>query len=372
MSDTTDTTENKREAERVSRFRCCILIDFMKLLHGASFSSSDDLLNCTSSRLLNLRCRGRFMMMGPFRYKNDTTLAVTTFGDQTDKNSIIDTWAHEQGNDVINKPVAITEHLKYVTTVTLNCEEGLTFENQANKTGIMDMKKNEQEQGIFINIVAPVEHMKYMTTEIFDCKTGINFDSQIDDVCADAAAAITITYRDTYTFDRYMSDTGNAWVPIKSKNFQTKTCLGDFSTFPVHRLCGMVGWQIANYGKPKHNCKNKKHAFRFLQQQQREATALELNDAEFIGDDGSHTTEGTYNDLSDGRYKKTKYVKRWTGKTVSVEADLNRNVEAVMKQLETKTRIPKDHQHLVSRGKVLKDNRMLKDYGISVCGHLNA
>ena len=37
-----------------------------------------------------------------------------------------------------------------------------------------------------------------------------------------------------------------------------------------------------------------------------------------------------------------------------------------MRQLETKTGIPKDHQHLVSKGKVLKDNRMLKDYGISV------
>ena len=37
-----------------------------------------------------------------------------------------------------------------------------------------------------------------------------------------------------------------------------------------------------------------------------------------------------------------------------------------MRQLETKTVIPKDHQHLVSKGKIQKDNRMLKDYGISV------
>ena len=44
-------------------------------------------------------------------------------------------------------------------------------------------------------------------------------------------------------------------------------------------------------------------------------------------------------------------MKTWTGKTVSVEADLNRDVETVMRQLETKTGIPKDHQHLVSKGK---------------------
>ena len=129
---------------------------------------------------------------------------------------------------------------------------------------------------------------------------------------------------------------------------------------------GMVGWQNAQCKKQKHDCKNKNHAFRSSRQQQREAPVLELNDTVPIKDDGTHLTAGKYNDLSDGRYKKTIYVKTWTGKTVSVEADLNRDVETVMRQLETKTGIPKDHQRLVSKGKVLKDKRMLKDYGISV------
>ena len=85
-----------------------------------------------------------------------------------------------------------------------------------------------------------------------------------------------------------------------------------------------------------------------------------------IGEDDSHPTEGKYEDLFDGMYKKT-YVRTWTGRTVSIEADLNREAELVKRQLEEKTGIPKDHQHLVSKGrKVLKDNRTLKEYGISV------
>ena len=75
--------------------------------------------------------------------------------------------------------------------------------------------------------------------------------------------------------------------------------------------------------------------------------------------------EVKYNDLSDGRYGKTIYVKKWTGRTVSLETDLIRAVEAVKRQLEAKTGIPKDHQHLVSRGKVLTADRTLKNSYVS-------
>ena len=128
----------------------------------------------------------------------------------------------------------------------------------------------------------------------------------------------------------------------------------------------MVVWQIAHYKKQKHDRESKKHACRSLRQQQREAPALELDDTLLIGEDGSHPTEGKYNDLIDGRHKKTIYVKTCTGRTVSVEADLNRDVESVKRQLEVKTGIPRKHQHLVSKGKVLKDNRSFNEYGISV------
>ena len=75
--------------------------------------------------------------------------------------------------------------------------------------------------------------------------------------------------------------------------------------------------------------------------------------------------EGKYNDLTDGKYEDTIYVKTWTGRTVSLETDLNHAVEIVKRQLETKTGIPKVHQHLAIRGKVLMDSRTLKDCYIS-------
>ena len=112
----------------------------------------------------------------------------------------------------------------------------------------------------------------------------------------------------------------------------------------------------------KPECRNKNHAFRSSWQQQREAPALELNETVSIKDDGSHFTAGKKSDLSDGRFKKTINVTTWTGKTVSVKADLNRDGEEMMRRLETKTGIPINHQHLVSKGKVLKDHRLLKDY----------
>ena len=95
------------------------------------------------------------------------------------------------------------------------------------------------------------------------------------------------------------------------------------------------------------------------------ALAHELNDTELIGGMDVKLNEGKYNDLIDGRYEKTIYVKSWTGRTVSLEVDLDHAVETVKRLIEAKTGIPKDHQHLASKGKVLKDNRALKEYGIS-------
>ena len=83
------------------------------------------------------------------------------------------------------------------------------------------------------------------------------------------------------------------------------------------------------------------------------ALAHELNGMKLIdGLDKKHN-EGLYSDLTDGRYKKTIYVKTWTGRTVSLETDLEHAVEA-------KTGISKNQQHLASRGKVLTDKRTLK------------
>ena len=53
------------------------------------------------------------------------------------------------------------------------------------------------------------------------------------------------------------------------------------------------------------------------------ALAHELNDTELIGGMDVKLNEGKYNDLIDGRYEKTIYVKSWTGRTVSFEVDLD-------------------------------------------------
>ena len=75
--------------------------------------------------------------------------------------------------------------------------------------------------------------------------------------------------------------------------------------------------------------------------------------------------EGKYNDLIDGRYEKTIYVKTWRGRTVSLVTDFDHAVGKLERQLEAKTGIPKNHQYLTSRGKVLKDSGTLKEYGLS-------
>ena len=126
----------------------------------------------------------------------------------------------------------------------------------------------------------------------------------------------------------------------------------------------MVGWQITHRIEQKLVRENRKHAFR-SQRQQREAPALELDDTKLNVGMDEKLEESKYNDLTDGRYEKTIYVKTWEGKTITVEISLEQTMEIAKRQIEAKTRIPKDHQHLVHKGKVLMDNTTLKEYGLS-------
>ena len=80
---------------------------------------------------------------------------------------------------------------------------------------------------------------------------------------------------------------------------------------------------------------------------------------------GSNTSEGMYNDLNDGRYKKTIYVKTWTGRTITVVFSPERATRFMKKEIERKTGIPTDHQQLVAGGRVLMDNASLKEIGFS-------
>ena len=126
----------------------------------------------------------------------------------------------------------------------------------------------------------------------------------------------------------------------------------------------MVEWKNTDFDKPRQE-KNKKHAFRPSRQQQHEATALWLSEATPTDEFGLYTSEGMYNDLDDGKYEKTIYVKTWTDRTITVVISPEIVTENMKRKIEAKTGIPTDNQQLVVRGKVLMDNTSLKDYGFS-------
>ena len=64
--------------------------------------------------------------------------------------------------------------------------------------------------------------------------------------------------------------------------------------------------------KQKQICEKNEHAHQSQQQQH----TVVLSDAELIGGMDVKLNEGKYNDLTDGRYEKTKNVKTWTGRAV--------------------------------------------------------
>ena len=72
-----------------------------------------------------------------------------------------------------------------------------------------------------------------------------------------------------------------------------------------------------------------------------------------------------YKNLDDGKYEKTIYAKTWTGRTITAVFSPESVTRIVKGEIEAKTRIPADNQQLTVRGKVLKDNASLKDYGLS-------
>ena len=83
------------------------------------------------------------------------------------------------------------------------------------------------------------------TISVIGKETMIGYQSN-SEVRADAAAAITITYRGTYAFHAYTSYAGDKRVP-EIKVFDTKTCPVAFSKFTIFRLLGTVEWQNAHF-----------------------------------------------------------------------------------------------------------------------------
>ena len=172
----------------------------------------------------------QYMKTETFSYK-----ASITFDNQMDTYSITDTKEYEQEHDVINEPIAPVDHMKYMMTETLNCKADFTFNNLTGK--ISNMGANGQKHDTDMH-VTPVDHVKCMMMKTLSWKSDITFNdqtdevsktetkeseqgnhviykSEIDDVRADAAAAITITNRGTYVFYADMSNAGNELDTVK-------------------------------------------------------------------------------------------------------------------------------------------------------------
>ena len=127
----------------------------------------------------------------------------------------------------------------------------------------------------------------------------------------------------------------------------------------------MVGCQKAHSNKPKHKKTDlENHTLQLCQRQQREAQASAIEDAKLSDENGSELNEGMHKNTENGKYKKTIYVKTWTGRTITAEISPGNVAKYLKRQIEEKTGIPVGSQNLVAGGKVLKDNLPLKEYGL--------
>ena len=186
---------------------------------------------------------------------------------------------------------------------------------------------------------------------------------------AGASAATLPVFEDdeSHTVKNYLNNVFvESWntssIELSIAEFLQKSGVG--GVFKILNL-KMVGCQKAHSNKPKRKkTELENRTLQPFQLQQREAQAYVIEDAVFTDENGLELTEGMHKNPEDSRYEKTIYVKTWAGRTITAEISLGNVTESLKRKIEEKTGIPVESQKLVAGGKVLKDNTLLKDYGL--------
>ena len=277
-----------------------------------------------------------------------------------DMNRITCTKTGEQDYDENIKSTALVDYEKFPLKDSLICMTDDTSDD------IDYTKAGEQDCKMIAANTAFSDHEKSTLTNPYNGKTIIfeelKYVNSRNAMLALAVAAAAATFaiiakvifdkpgdKDLIKFILSGADTGTGVTMLSIEKCTTCNFRVFFSIYQLFH--GMGERQNTQTTKPKQLQDNSEHAHR--SQRQLMLQALELDSAELNGGMDGMLNEGKYNDLIDGRYEKTIFVKTWTGKTIIVEIDLKYTVDTVKGQIEAKMTIPKNHQHLTSKGKVL-------------------
>ena len=227
MSDTTDTMENKREDEHSDRAIdvCHLVLEWrlrgtrddpltdgtrtglnenvtMKIFGNfgdePTTKGHADLLDfgglLIEARVRCLTSRGRY--------------ACSAESGQSSHASTARTLLQFEENDAVTTVLAYNNSFQYPTAEIMECSAECNAPRTMMIVTVPAYINNSRNRS---EVVTQVQD-KVLNKQLQNYEVSFfeNLYYHKDEVRAFAAAAITITYRDTYTFDKYMSDTGNA------------------------------------------------------------------------------------------------------------------------------------------------------------------